>query len=185
MSVCIYTVFSHKKSHQSSMSPVHTDHWQLRKYQCQPASNTFLKERETHPHQQVLWSRRVRVGLAISRNQRERVKIKEADSMTKVLGFCREDPSTFTRVLSLLLSAFHRTLVTSITLLLACTRPNAPPCLTCNFCVLWLPSFAAVACYSCPYTFLFHEPSDDLDSRVVKVISGISMWSEELAFNLL
>lgn len=108
------------------MSPVHTDHWQLRKYQCQPASNTFLKERETHPHQQVLWSRRVRVGLAISRNQRERVKIKEADSMTKVLGFCREDPSTFTRVLSLLLSAFHRTLVTSITLYLL-TRAPTPP----------------------------------------------------------
>lgn len=168
------------------MSPVHTDHWQLRKYQCQPASNTFLKERETHPHQQVLWSRRVRVGLAISRNQRERVKIKEADSMTKVLGFCREDPSTFTRVLSLLLSAFHRTLVTSITLYLltrAPTPPTPPPHLTSNFCVLWPPSFAAAACYSCPYTFLFHEPSDDLDSRVVKVISGISMWSEELAFN--
>lgn len=133
MSVCIYTVFSHKKSHQSSMSPVHTDHWQLRKYQCQPASNTFLKERETHPHQQVLWSRRVRVGLAISRNQRERVKIKEADSMTKVLGFCREDPSTFTRVLSLLLSAFHRTLVTSITLYLLTRAPTPPPALPATF----------------------------------------------------
>lgn len=103
------------------------------------------------------------------------VKIKKENSMTKALGFLQREPLDF----------YAGALSASFSLSSYFSHVNHPfhlvtrgptPCLTSNFCLSWLPSFPAATCYYCLYTFLFHEPFDDLNSRVVKVISGIVLF---------